>query len=93
LGCGFVPEPMARDHIAGGRLVVKQVERPRFDARLGYAWRTPVGARGGRKTPPGLALGWWLEQLASAATRRSLLERHGGRVGNRSLVSAADDRS
>ena len=23
LGCGFVPEPMARDHIAAGRLVVK----------------------------------------------------------------------
>ena len=39
LGCGFVPEPMARDHIAAGRLVVKSVQRSRPAARLGYAWR------------------------------------------------------
>ena len=47
LGCGFVPEPMARDHIAAGRLVVKQVQRNRLDGRLGYAWRTPAAARRG----------------------------------------------
>ncbi len=48
LGCGFVPESMARDHIAAGRLVVKRVLRERPEARLGYAWRTPVaGSRGG----------------------------------------------
>ena len=84
LGCGFVPEPMARDHIAAGRLVVKQVQRSRFEGRLGYAWRTPVARRGAARKPPlGLALRWWLEQLESEKTRKALLERHGGRVGDR----------
>jgi len=85
LGCGFVPEPMARDHIAAGRLVVKKVQRDRLEGRLGYAWRTPVaGRRGSAKKPPlGLALRWWLEQLESETTRKALLERHGGRVGDR----------
>jgi len=85
LGCGFVPEPMARDHIAAGRLVVKKVQRHRLEGRLGYAWRTPVAARRGaaRKPPLGLALRWWLEQLESETTRKALLERHGGRVGDR----------
>ena len=85
LGCGFVPEPMARDHIAAGRLVARQVQRTRLEGRLGYAWRTPVAARRGaaRKPPLGLALRWWLEQLDSETTRKALLERHGGRVGDR----------
>jgi DNA-binding transcriptional LysR family regulator len=86
LGCGFVPEPMARDHIAAGRLVVKAVQRGnRLEGRLGYAWRTPVAARRGtaKKPPLGLALRWWLEQLESETTRKALLERHGSRVGDR----------
>jgi DNA-binding transcriptional LysR family regulator len=85
LGCGFVPEPVARDHIAAGRLVVKSVRRARPEARLGYAWRTPVASSGGaaRKPQLGLALRWWLEQLESPATRSALLERHGSRVGAR----------
>ena len=85
LGCGFVPEPMARDHIAAGRLVAKQVQRHRLHGRLGYAWRTPAAARRGaaRKPAVGLALRWWLEQLESETTRKALLERHGGRVGER----------
>ena len=86
LGCGFVPEPMARDHIAAGRLVVKKVERNRLEGRLGYAWRTPLPGKrgpGSRKPPLGLALKWWLEQLESETTRRALLDRHGSRVGDR----------
>ncbi|MGZ5204627.1 MAG: LysR substrate-binding domain-containing protein [Caldimonas sp.] len=85
LGCGFVPEPMARDHIAAGRLVVKSVQRTRIEGRLGYAWRTPVAARRGaaKKAQPGLALRWWLEQLESPTTKKALLERHGSRVGDR----------
>jgi DNA-binding transcriptional LysR family regulator len=85
LGCGYVPEAMARDHIAAGRLVVKSVQRTRPDARLGYAWRTPTGSGRGatKKAQLGLALRWWLEQLESPATRTALLERHGGRVGER----------
>jgi DNA-binding transcriptional LysR family regulator len=89
LGCGFVPESMARDHIAAGRLVVKRVLRERPEARLGYAWRTPVaGSRGAARKPQmGLALRWWLEQLESPATRSALLERHGSRVGERATAA------
>ena len=84
LGCGFVPEPMVRDHVAAGRLVVKRVQRDRIEGRFGYAWRTPVAARRGAatKAQPGLALKWWLEQLESPTTRKALLERHGSRVGD-----------
>ena len=78
LGCGYVPEPLAREHIAAGRLVVKATQRSHTRVRLGYAWRG-VGARaGGPKSPGGLALRWWLAQLESPATRLALLERHGG---------------
>jgi DNA-binding transcriptional LysR family regulator len=78
IGCGFVPEPMARELIAAGRLIVKQVQRPRLTGTLGYAWRTPTaGARGMRKPPTGLALRWWLERLESPETRRALLGRYG----------------
>ena len=79
LACGFVPEPMAREHIAAGRLVVKEVQRAAQAASLSYAWRLPGGPTGlaGRKATLGLGLRWWLEQLESAATRKALLERHG----------------
>ncbi len=85
LGCGFVPEPMVRDHIAAGRLMVKRVQRDRLEGRFGYAWRTPAAPRRGtaKKSPPGLALRWWLEQLESPTTRKALLDRHGSRVGER----------
>ncbi len=86
LGCGFVPEPMARDHIEAGRLIVKEVQRTRIESRLGYAWRTPAAGRGdARKGQPGLALRWWLDRLETPATRKALLERHGSRVGDRSM--------
>ena len=75
MGCGFVPEPLAREHIAAGRLVVKAVQREARIARLGYAWRT--GDPGAARRPQlGLALRWWLGQLDSPATRNALLERH-----------------
>ncbi len=41
MGCGFLPEPLAREHIAAGRLVVKTVERNRPPATFSYAWRVP----------------------------------------------------
>ena len=104
LGCGFLPEPVAREHIAAGRLVVKTVERTRPPATFSYAWRVPsaraligdpraldagvigdAGVAGGtgkkssrRSAPVGLALRWWLDRLASPATRLALLERHAG---------------
>ena len=78
MGCGFVPEPMVREHIAAGRLVIKLVQRTNNIGRLGYAWRVPDGSApgAGRKPQLGLALRWWLTQLDSAATRQALLERH-----------------
>ena len=79
MGCGFVPEPMVRDHLAAGRLVVRDVQRGGRLPMLGYAWRTPVASAPGaaRKPQLGLALRWWLGQLDSPATRTALLERHG----------------
>ena len=80
MGCGYLPEPMARPHVEAGRLVVKEVERTRQAAVLGYAWRAGVGSKG-KRAPLGLALQWWLNQLESPATRRALLERHTGPWG------------
>ena len=75
IGCGFVPEPMVRHHIAAGRLVVRRVQRARQPIRMGYAWRCETPAKGRRK-PTGLALAWWLDQLKRPATRQALLQRH-----------------
>ena len=79
MGCGFVPEPMVREHIAAGRLVVKEMQRSVRIPKMGYAWRTPDATLPGaaRKPQLGLALRWWLNQLDSAATRHALLQRHG----------------
>jgi DNA-binding transcriptional LysR family regulator len=77
LGCGFLPEPLAREHIRAGHLVMLATQRDMPRAPLGYAWRT-AAAPDPKKPAQGLALGWWLEQLGHAATRRALLERHAG---------------
>lgn len=86
LGCGYLPEPVARDHIAAGRLVVKATERLQAVIQVGYAWRAArqrefasregSAAKAIRQPPVGMALRWWLDQLESPATRRALLERH-----------------
>jgi DNA-binding transcriptional LysR family regulator len=73
LGCGFIPEPLARPHVEAGRLVVKRTERTTPTARMSYAWRAERGPLG-----LGKALSWWLQQLESPKTRRALLERHAG---------------
>ena len=72
LGCGFVPEQMARPYIDTGRLVVKRMERTQRVVPVNYAWRSLS------KTDYGQALSWWLNQLNSPATRAALLERHRG---------------
>ena len=79
MGCGFVPEPMVREHVAAGRLIVKTMQRPPRGPRMGYAWRMPDPSAPGvaRKPQLGLALRWWLDQLDSPTTRTALLERHG----------------
>lgn len=75
LGCGFVPEPLVREHLRVGRLVAKSVKRSRRLAGMAYAWRSAAVPQP-KKAPQGLALQWWLTQLDSPATRRALLERH-----------------
>jgi len=81
MGCGFVPEPLVREHIAAGRLVVKATQRGAAHPRLAYAWRTHSGHAPGsarKAAQQGLALRWWLDQLDSPTTRAALLEHHAG---------------
>ena len=73
LGGGYVPEPLARPHLAAGRLVRKATSRGEYVASLHYAWRAEHGAAG-----LGRALQWWLQQLQSPVTRQALLEHHAG---------------
>ncbi len=70
LGCGFLPDPLARRHAQAGHLVIKQTSMPRRQATLRYGWRA------GTPGSEGLALQWWLRQLRSEATRQALLEDH-----------------
>lgn len=77
LGCGFLPEPMARPHLAAGRLITRATVRPGLRSRMGYAWRDSRAGAASRKAGLGLGLRWWLDQLDSETTRRALLERHG----------------
>jgi DNA-binding transcriptional LysR family regulator len=73
LGCGYLPEPLARPHLEAGHLVEPQTVAGRHAAELFYAWRAERGPAG-----LGRALQWWLQQLESPKTRRALLERHAG---------------
>lgn len=74
LGCGFLPAPFLQEALRTGHLVTRPVRRPDVVAHLGYAWRaTGTGSIG-----LGLALQWWLHRLKSPATRKALLEAHGG---------------
>ncbi len=75
LGCGYLPEPLARLHVDAGRLVRRATAQPATTHEFFYAWRAENGAAG-----LGQALRWWLEQLESPRTRRSLLERHAGNL-------------
>jgi len=75
LGCGFVPVPLVREHLRHGHLVAKQVKRQHRGPVVAYAWRSAAVPQP-KKAPQGLALQWWLQQLASPATRKALLERH-----------------
>jgi len=72
LGCGTLPECMARPYIDTGRLVVKAITRPLQRVHVSYAWMQTG------KTQPGRALQWWLQALKSPATRSALLDRQRG---------------
>ncbi|MDN3920171.1 LysR family transcriptional regulator [Roseateles violae] len=71
LGCGSLPTQMVRRHIEAGRLVHKKTFQGNRASPMHYAWRNTG-------QPPGKALAWWISQLQSPATRRSLLEQHEG---------------
>jgi len=73
IGCGYVPEPLARAHVQAGRLVAKRTARPGRAALLHYAWRAEHGA-----AALGQALRWWLAMLESETTRRALIEQQAG---------------
>ncbi|MEO6033226.1 MAG: LysR family transcriptional regulator [Burkholderiaceae bacterium] len=73
LGCGYVPEPLARAHIDAGHLVMRGTARRNDAITLQYAWRNERGA-----AALGHALRWWLDRLESPATRRALIERQAG---------------
>jgi DNA-binding transcriptional LysR family regulator len=73
LGCGYLPEPMVRPHIAAGRLIRKEVDSPPRQIRTHYAWRQT-------SAQPGMALTWWLHQLSSPTTRCALLDLHEGLI-------------
>jgi DNA-binding transcriptional LysR family regulator len=70
MGVGFVPELMAQPWIKAGQLVTREVERPRRESNVSYAWRIPDGSEGERG---GRALQWWLQQLKKPTTRSALL--------------------
>jgi len=44
LGCGFLPESMARPYVEAGLLVTKPVTRPTRQLRMRYAWKNPAAA-------------------------------------------------
>jgi DNA-binding transcriptional LysR family regulator len=67
LGCGFLPEGLAKPYIKSGHLVTKNVERAERQMHANYAWRKMPASNRGR------ALQWWLSQLESAHTRQSLM--------------------
>ncbi len=72
LGCGYLPETLARPHLVAGHLVAPSITAESPSASVHYAWRAERGPLG-----LGKALKWWLEQLESPATRRALLDRQG----------------
>lgn len=69
LGCGYLPEPMARPYLRSGELVTRDTAAGTYAANLHYAWRADRGPQG-----LGKALSWWLAQLDRPATRRALLD-------------------
>lgn len=56
LGFGFLPEPLARDAIAKGLLVEKQVDEPRQPESIYMAWRSG---------DTGAGLKWWIDRIKS----------------------------
>ncbi len=70
LGCGFLPKTMISAYLLSGRLVEKRTQRRARVSRVSYAWRSNEVRSVAQH---GLALTWWLQQLALPKTRAALL--------------------
>jgi DNA-binding transcriptional LysR family regulator len=68
LGVGYVPEPLARQAIKQGQLVVKTTEGVRQNAQS-----APTSQVAWRSDARGKALAWWLEELRKPARRAALV--------------------
>ncbi len=68
LGCGRLPESIAKPYIETGRLVVKKTNLAPRIPNVCYAWREHAGSQTTHR-----ALQWWLTQLASKKTQAALL--------------------
>jgi len=68
LGVGHLPEPLAREAVARGELVVRKTARAPEDEPVNdvcIAWRTDARSK---------ALEWWIEELRKPAQRAALLK-------------------
>jgi DNA-binding transcriptional LysR family regulator len=63
LGCGFLPERVARPYVRAGRLKMLQVRTPHPPSQSVLAWRSGQNGR---------ALTWWIERLKRPQLARSL---------------------
>jgi hypothetical protein len=61
---------MAAPYLESGRLVEKRTQRRARVSRVSYAWRANEERSVAKQ---GLALTWWLDQLALPKTRAALL--------------------
>lgn len=81
LGCGSLPLPLVKPHLASGRLVRKATTLPPRVYRPGYAWHDPSASGARRQASPaqpiGKGLAWWLDKLSHHTTRQALLHHHG----------------
>ncbi len=68
IGCGNLPECLAKPFIDAGHLVVKKTTQPPSAPRVSYAWREHLASRTTHR-----ALQWWLTQLGSKTTQAALL--------------------
>lgn len=55
IGCGFLPERLARRHVRAGQLVLLRVETPHPPSQSTLAWQAGENGSG---------LRWWVERLS-----------------------------
>ena len=63
IGCGYLPEHLARLHVCAGRLTLLRTETPYPPGQSTLAWRAGENGR---------ALRWWVDQLSRPHMARKL---------------------